>query len=487
MRPGDRVGGFVIVEPIGRGGMAELHLAQPAGAWGRWRRPRVVKTMLPNLEVDEDFVALFRKEARVASTLRHRGITRVLGFSTRGRNPHLVLEHVDGADLQTVLGHAVRRYDGFDRAVGVGIVREVARALHYAHERRGPAGKPLEIVHCDVTPSNVLISRDGKVKLTDFGIAKTLAVTRTTRASWLKGKAGYMSPEQCLGAHVDRRSDVFALGILLYEVTTGYRAFYAPNPYESTNRVLATKYEPPSQLVEGYPKLLETIVARALSRDREDRFATAEQFECALASASRGLGLATSRAERAHYLRAVMRWPEPRLRRRNVGVMLSAAGVAAAGLALAVGVPVDNPVRMPTADETTAVPPPADPIIPASRPSVSPPPTPLANPVDVAPAVARSTRRRAPRPDSPPVPPSDPPAGLESLDAPRTRKPSPAVNPDSLLPPTRQRAFERSADPLNAAFPTGYPARPAGSASPPPSDPDSMKKAPNPGDDGGPR
>jgi serine/threonine protein kinase len=295
--PGTLFGRYACVHRLARGGMAELYLARHVD------RPKleklwVIKRVMPHLAESPVFVQMFQNEARLASTLDHPNVAAVVDYGVSGEEHYLVMEYVHGKDGRALLG-AASASEGLSLACALTIVTRVAAALHYAHERRDDEGKPLEIVHRDVSPSNVLLGYDGTVRLADFGIAKAVAQTNATRTGTIKGKAGYMSPEQCRGEAVDRRSDVFGLGVLLHELTTLRRAFFAPSDLAVMSKVVAGDFRRPREIVPDYPEALEAIVLRAMSVAREDRFPTARAFQEAVEAFARGRGMMLSSVELA--------------------------------------------------------------------------------------------------------------------------------------------------------------------------------------------
>ena len=250
--------------------MAEVHLARAHGI-GAIDRLVAVKLVTSHMADDAAFVAMLQQEARIATSLDHPNIAALLDFGWSEGEPYLVTEYVHGWPLQEVLRAAASAGAPLPMGCAIGIVRAVAEALHYAHEARDVEGRPLGIVHRDVSPSNVLVRYDGVIKVVDFGIAKATSLPVATETGTLKGKRGYMSPEQCNGLELDRRSDVFCLGILLFEVTTGFRLFSGHNDFAVMNRIVKGEIVAPSQVQAGYPAELERIVLRALSAKASDR------------------------------------------------------------------------------------------------------------------------------------------------------------------------------------------------------------------------
>jgi eukaryotic-like serine/threonine-protein kinase len=269
---GTRVGRYTIVDRIGAGGMAELFLARQDGPRG-FAKPIALKLLHAHIGEDPEFVAMFEREARVAAALVHPHVVQVLDIGVAEDEHFLALEFVHGRDLRRIL---VAQRGPLPLGPALRVVTDVAKALHYVHTRCDPHGRPLDLVHRDVSPANVLVGFAGSVKLADFGIAKAADQTAHTRTGTLKGKFGYMAPEQCLQQGVDARSDLFALGVVLYEATTGRRAFGGSQTFSIMNRVLAGDYAPPITVVPDYPPALADIVARMLAVDPACRPASAQ-------------------------------------------------------------------------------------------------------------------------------------------------------------------------------------------------------------------
>jgi len=217
LAPGMRLGRYRIVRRMAVGGMAEIFLARVEGLRG-FERLVVCKRLLPQYAPNQNLVRMFLDEARLMATLNHPNVTQVHDVGEARGSYFFAMEYVHGEDLRTILRASTQRGEPLPIEISVGIIADAAAGLHHAHEKRGSDGAPLEIVHRDVSPSNVLVSFDGAVKLTDFGVAKWALQESRTRQGTLKGKCAYMAPEQCRGEAVDARSDVFALGILLYEL-----------------------------------------------------------------------------------------------------------------------------------------------------------------------------------------------------------------------------------------------------------------------------
>lgn len=257
--------------------MAQLFLASHDGPDGL-ERLCVLKRILPQLSEDPSFAAMFINEARVAALLSHPNIVRVFEVSREEEPYYLAMEYVEGASLDRLMKAARRAGQSLGPRVAVEVGIPVAAALAYAHDFSLADGAPLSLVHRDVAPDNILLSREGVVKLTDFGVVKTAINTHGTVAGVVKGKWAYMSPEQVLAMDVDRRSDVFSLGIVLYELSTGVRLFRGDSVPQTANAVARAEVVPPSQIVPDFPLPLERILLKALAREPSQRYQTTAQL-----------------------------------------------------------------------------------------------------------------------------------------------------------------------------------------------------------------
>jgi len=286
-----RLGPYQLLRPLARGGMADIYLATRDGC--PIARQVALKVLDPLRAPDPETRAMFLDEARLLALLAHHNIATVLDVDVVDEHLYLAMEYVHGVDLRNLLSACVRvgqRALEYDAAVA--IVCAAAAGLHHAHDRVGPDGKPLELVHRDVSLSNIMAGHDGTVKVVDFGIATTTIATVRTCPGTVRGKASYMSPEQCLGERVDRRTDVFALGVVLYELTCGIRCFAGKTDFDRMLAVVRGEYIRPSRIVEGYPAELEAIIARALCVDAGARYPTAAELADALAELARAYGWA---------------------------------------------------------------------------------------------------------------------------------------------------------------------------------------------------
>ncbi|HWO21659.1 MAG TPA: protein kinase, partial [Kofleriaceae bacterium] len=278
LAPGDKLGKHDLIRQIAVGGMAELYLSRTTGLEG-FEKLVVLKRILPQLANNASFVNMFLNEARLAATLQHPNIAQVFDIDQDGADYFFSMEYIHGQDLGHLVASAHESGVPISLDAALTLVAGLCAGLHYAHDKVGPDGQPLNVVHRDVSPSNVLVSYDGAVKLVDFGIARAGSNPATTRGG-LKGKIAYMSPEQCRGkATLDRRSDIFSIGTILYELTTSQLPFTDETEYGVLNQIVNRDAEPPSRLIAGYPPALEAIVMRALARDPDQRYATAVEMQ----------------------------------------------------------------------------------------------------------------------------------------------------------------------------------------------------------------
>ena len=277
----DRIGRYEVVSHLATGGMAQILLARQTGL-GSFERHVVLKTILRERAADERFVTMFLDEAKLAATLNHHNVAQVYEVDHADGAYFMAMEYVHGENGRAILEATLRRGWTIPLELAVMIISGAAAGLHHAHERLSTSGSPLNIVHRDVSPGNIMVGYDGSIKVLDFGIAKAEERATKTMGGTIKGKYGYMSPEQCKGKPVDRRSDIFALGIVLYELTTLRRAFKGADDFETMKRIVAVDVARPSAVVAGYPPELEAIVLAAMAGEPEARFQTAQALSEAL-------------------------------------------------------------------------------------------------------------------------------------------------------------------------------------------------------------
>jgi serine/threonine protein kinase/tetratricopeptide (TPR) repeat protein len=274
---------FEVVRRLGEGGMAEVFLARKKGAEGTYKL-LVVKRILPTHGSSRRFRTMFVEEAQLATRLNHPNVVQVYELSDGGDEGQLlVMEYVEGPDLGMLMSAAKAKGTRLPPWIGAWIIGEAAKGLHYAHSKKDESGTPLEIVHRDVSPQNILLSYDGAVKITDFGIASAKLFVEETGV--LKGKFGYMSPEQARGERVDRRSDVYSLGVILWEILAG-RPLHAGLGGEALLDIVRSGIvEPPSTYARDVPTELESIVMSCLAPHREQRFPSGRELTSAIARA----------------------------------------------------------------------------------------------------------------------------------------------------------------------------------------------------------
>ncbi|MCB9663544.1 MAG: serine/threonine protein kinase [Alphaproteobacteria bacterium] len=274
-----KFGEYHLVERIAVGGMAEVWKARAYGLAG-FEKTLVIKKILADLTRDEEFVRLFIDEARIAVLLQHHNIVQVFDLGTAEGTLYMAMEYVQGTDLSRLVKRVQER-EPFPVPLALFIASEILKALRFAHDRKDDDGRNLGIVHCDISPHNVLISHAGEVKITDFGISRA-AFQAATMHDTVRGKYAYMSPEQIENKPLEARSDLFSLGIVLWEVLTGRRLFKAKTKEETLTRVKRAEVPSPRlyrpQISEG----LESIVLKALARQPEQRFASAGEMLDAL-------------------------------------------------------------------------------------------------------------------------------------------------------------------------------------------------------------
>ena len=274
---GTQLGKYEILRKLATGGMAEIYLARIRGQAG-FEKLVVLKRILPNFAVDPQFVQMFLDEARLAATLRHPNIADVFDIGEVDNTLFFTMEYIHGQDVRSIRTAARKRNEMIPLAISLAIIQGTAAALHCAHQMQGADGRPLGLIHRDVSASNVIVSYDGAIKLLDFGIARANDHQHKTQTGTLKGKAPYMSPEQCRGHRLDRRTDLFSLGVVMFELTLGRRPFRGENDFTIMEQIVHGRPPLPSSIVAGYPPELEAIVMKLLAHAPGARYATAEEL-----------------------------------------------------------------------------------------------------------------------------------------------------------------------------------------------------------------
>ncbi|WP_225412107.1 serine/threonine protein kinase [Stigmatella hybrida] len=276
-------GKYQLLKKLATGGMAEVWLARQTGIEG-FAKNLVVKRILPHLAEDHEFVEMFRNEALIAARFTHPNIAQVYEFGEANGTYYIAMEFVHGEDLGRVMRKAYGKDQWIARPLAIRIVAAACEGLYYAHTRTDDAGRPLKVVHRDISPQNILISFDGSVKLVDFGIAKAADQVGLTKSGAIKGKFAYMAPEQASGKALDHRADIFAIGLVLYELLTCNRPLKRETELATLQAALECSIQPPSQVAD-VPPGMDEVVMRALSKAADDRYRDARQFQLALEEA----------------------------------------------------------------------------------------------------------------------------------------------------------------------------------------------------------
>jgi serine/threonine-protein kinase len=282
VEPGYVLGRYELLIPIAAGGMAQVWAARLRGA-RQFQKIVAVKTMLPKLSEDEQFEQMFLDEASLASRIRHPNVVEILDLGEHSGVLYLIMEWIEGVPLNQLMKTA-KANGGVPAPVATRIALQACAGLHAAHELTDDKGALVGLVHRDVSPQNLLVTYDGVTKVVDFGVAKATALGGgATVAGQIKGKVGYMAPEQVRGEPLDRRVDVFAMGIVLYALTTGKHPFRRESEAATMYNICAPQpVTPPSKIIAGYPPELEPIVLRALAKDRDERYASCDEMLRAL-------------------------------------------------------------------------------------------------------------------------------------------------------------------------------------------------------------
>ncbi|MFO0596756.1 MAG: serine/threonine-protein kinase [Myxococcaceae bacterium] len=264
-------GKYLLLERLNVGGMAEVFVAKAFGVEG-FERILAIKKILPTMAEDEEFITMFIDEARISVQLNHANVVHIHELGKHDDAYYIAMEYVSGKDLRALLERFRRRKEIMPTAMAVFCATKICEGLDYAHRKKDARGQELHIIHRDVSPQNILISYEGEVKIIDFGIAKAANRSQKTQAGILKGKFGYMSPEQVRGLPIDRRSDIFAVGVILYEMLTGEKLFVGESDFSTLEKVRNAEVPAPRQFNPNIPAGLEKVVLKALAREQEDRY-----------------------------------------------------------------------------------------------------------------------------------------------------------------------------------------------------------------------
>jgi serine/threonine-protein kinase len=297
------IGKYKLVRLIASGGMAEVYLARQAGAAG-FEKLVCLKRILPHLARDKQFVDMFLNEARLAARLDHPNIVSIFDLGGANGSYFIAMEFIDGPSLRMAAKRALERGERLPIAEIVKIISMAASGLHYAHDLAGPDGKPLGLVHRDISPDNILVHRNGAAKVVDFGIAKAANSSAFTRTGTLKGKVAYMPPEQLRGDPLDRRADVFALGVVLYEMLAGQRPWAGDSDVSLIGKIMTEDPLPLATLRPDSPAGLLAVLERALAKDREARYASCHDLQADLEALLVSLGKTITAARISDFAKA---------------------------------------------------------------------------------------------------------------------------------------------------------------------------------------
>lgn len=481
------LGRYRVVDEIGIGGMASVHLARMDGPGG-FQKWVAIKKIHPHLVEDESFVQMFLDEARVAARISHPNVATVFDLGKHEDTYWIAMEYLHGEPLREVMRRTEELGTAMPPEIACRVIADAAEGLHAAHELLGKNGEKLGLVHRDVTPHNLFVTYDGVTKVVDFGIAKFSSRMSHTRAGTLKGKLAYMSPEQVHGEGIDRRTDIFALGVVLWELTTGQRLFRMESDLDTLAKVQECNVPRPSTLIRGYPVDLEKIVMKALAKNRGERFRTARELSRALQSLLMRRGLFIASDEVAAYTQSIftdriqkreahLRWAAEVTQTINVDQMLSKPKIGPEFTNSEVQ--PSGPPKGPPAPVRPAA------GMPALPPEPAPPTRNLGGPTPGVPLDLKSTgpsMATAPRPGGPPrpgpktappprpaagAPPPPPPVEEEEHpadgDGPTIQALPPMLDPEPLA---STRGGMRSEPPTLAAVPSSGTDAPTMMASP---------------------
>ena len=268
---------YRVIERLASGGMAEVFIAESAGIEG-FKKRVAIKRVLPHLSEKKAFIAMFLDEARLSAHLSHSCVAQVFDIGVGDNAYFIVMEYVDGADLKGVIEYLRKMGKPFPMEAAVFIASKMCEGLSYAHELTNVEGEPLHVVHRDMSPPNVLITKYGEVKIVDFGLAKATSQLQKSESGIIKGKFSYLSPEAAHGKEVDARTDVFAVGIILWEMLSGRRLFYGDTDFATVKQVQQAQVPSIGQINKDVPIDLERIIARSLAREPEKRYQTARDL-----------------------------------------------------------------------------------------------------------------------------------------------------------------------------------------------------------------
>ncbi|MBW2452862.1 MAG: serine/threonine protein kinase [Deltaproteobacteria bacterium] len=436
------LGRYRVVDEIGVGGMASVHLARVDGPGG-FQKWVAIKRIHPHLVEDDQFVDMFLDEARIAAGINHANVAQVFDLGKDDNTYWIAMEYLHGEPLREIMRHVEDRKQQVPFHLAARICADAAEGLHGAHELRGRNGQLLNLVHRDVTPHNLFLTYDGNTKVVDFGIAKVVDRLASTRAGTLKGKLAYMSPEQVRGQEVDRQTDIFALGVVLWELTTNQRLFRMDTDLDTLEKVQACVVPQPSTIIPSYPPELEMVVMKALSQRKEDRFGTAREFSRSLQRYLMKEGIFVGPEDVGDYVQMIF---GERVRKRERYLEWAAEVTSAVDVDALRAQQVQGAEKAPSLLHETPAggAPPAQPgvAVPAAVPPAPTPPPVSAGPGSAGPPAA------VPPPTPPPVAAAAPPA--PGVDA-GWEVPSPSQVPGRAAPQQSQGQDYASASVVTSA------------------------------------
>jgi serine/threonine protein kinase len=301
LKPGMRLGRYELLLAIAKGGMARVWAARQHGQRG-FSKTVAIKTILPHLAEEPEFERMFLDEARLAALIHHPNVCEIYELGEEGKVLYLAMEWVNGESLVHIL-RSSGKMAPMEPRLCARIIADACAGLHAAHQLTDDMGKPMSVVHRDISPHNILVSADGNVKVADFGVAKALGQMHSaTVAGQVKGKIAYMSPEQIAGGSADRRVDIFAMGVVLYEATTGRRPFTGEGDPQVMHAILQGQFTPPSRIIRSYPPELEQIVLAAMAQDPARRYPTGDRMRMALEEYLARSGPIVSQSHVGHFV-----------------------------------------------------------------------------------------------------------------------------------------------------------------------------------------
>jgi len=459
--PTERFGPYIVYEQLGIGGMAQVHRAVAADS--DVQRPVALKRMLSHIAGSEDMVKSFVREARLASYLRHENVAQTYDLGRVGDTYFIVMELITGRNLREVLRHCGTTTGPMPVPVALNILNQICDALDYAHNLADETGQPLGIIHRDVSPSNVIVSTSGVVKLIDFGIAKASAAGMQTMSGTLKGKFAYMAPEYLAG-QIDPRADLFAVGVIAHDLLTNRPLFSGRDDIDTLTRVRDMHIDPPSNKNPLVPAEIDDVVMTALARDPERRWQHATALRSALTTLTRRLGLIASNAQVIQWLDWAFAHKAPPRSGTDRDTETDRAPITDDEPSISIS---GNTVKLSSSNQMTllmadGVPdPPTE--TPLGTPAYVPAQHPLPSGLAAAAAAERSSPVVAPRAAAAPVAPPKPRASTSIP----VRNLAASTAPIAAAPPSRLAAPSQPPITHAAAHPPHRPPSPSQSQAPP--------------------